>query len=268
MGKVLDLDDSQRIISVKLLKGGLAGAKVVYESSGASASDVSFKDKIAGDFGTPVNGVMLNCLLELRGPLLDMFDYPGEELLRGALVENLEITGVTYSIDKGFILVGVLDASCGSVNLVSSLIQSEEDYEHYGDVIDIVENFFLSTKDYLAKRKHITKAELAQNINAQKPIEGFNKEAFDGLSNDEQNDLINEWALERNIAVLMPEDYGHGEDEEVSTEVGSALPVEDESDSDPFNEAEEAAEEAGSHEDADVAGQEEPDEEGEDDFGV
>jgi len=206
--------DTKELKSVKLLYGGIKGVEISY-SERDDSRDMNYQNLYKGvTFGAPATGDMINGFDGMKGHLLDICGYPMEGTDREMLMNNLELTGISYSMERGFVLSGKLGVLDGSkkISLNTPLIGSEEEYPGYGEIGVSIQKVFQETKEYISGRKRLNAVEMVEGINAKKAIEGFDVEEFKRMPYQDQLALAIEFAENAGCMVLKNEEMdGTGE---------------------------------------------------------
>ena len=194
-------DHLVKIASVKLNNGGLKGATVVYEKTTRRNSRDFIKTRTENNTEC-VHGELINLFEGLCNYLLDICCYTTNGVERKQLVNELEITGVTYGL-KGFVLSGKLRVlgSNGkkTVTLNTPLVTEVDEYGEFDEVISILDKIYAETSDYMAGIKTFKDDELLLKFN--KNDDEF-KDVFAGLDADAKKKMATE-ILEKMGSVVM-----------------------------------------------------------------
>lgn len=207
-----------KIASVKLQTGGLKGAEVVYEKTSRRNSQDFIKSRKEIN-PEPVHGELINLFDSLCNFLLDICSYTTQEVERLQLVNELEMTGVTYG-PKGFVLSGKLRVlgsnSKKVIPLNTPLITPADTYGDYDKVVEILDKIYPETADYMSGLKTFTNDELIMRFN--KNDEEF-KDVFKDLDEDGKKKMATE-ILEKLGSVVI-----HREDTEIEMgeEIGGKI---------------------------------------------
>jgi hypothetical protein len=194
-------DHLVKIASVKLNNGGLKGATVVYEKTTRRNSRDFIKTRTENNTEC-VHGELINLFEGLCNYLLDICCYTTNGVERKQLVNELEITGVTYGL-KGFVLSGKLRVlgSNGkkTVTLNTPLVTEVDEYGEFDEVVAILDKIYAETSDYMAGIKTFKDDELLLKFN--KNDDEF-KDVFAGLDADAKKKMATE-ILEKMGSVVM-----------------------------------------------------------------
>lgn len=188
------------IASVKLVNAGLKGIIVTYAQT-SNKDSRSFIDEHTSKKKAPVHEELETAFEDLREPLLDICGYPEPE----SYITDVEMTGVTYN-NKGFILSAKLSILDGekTINLVTPLIRDGNEYPGFMKVIQTLDKIYEETKSYMAGEKSFSDEQLVLKFNSSK--EGFDVEAFKGLSKDEQREIATKVLQDQGSIVFHPEE--------------------------------------------------------------
>lgn len=237
--KVLEGSDTKVLKKVKLMNGGFGGVKIDYTERDERRDGMpEFENVYPGvSFTAPVTTEMISGFQRLNGFLLDICGYPLEGRDRTLLDLNVEVNGITYDPAKGFVLSGILKIlDDKQINLVTPLLQNEEDYPGYGDIVGEIVRVFYDTKEYLSGRNRLSTLAMIEMVDKKKPIEGFVKEEFAKMGYAEQMQLAIKWLEDSGgHAILPPEVEAELEEakEARAKELLASMPKDEEEDMSP-----------------------------------
>ena len=197
--KKIGVSNGRKLISVKLLEGGVKGINIAFDDFSGDYVK-SFKGKLR----SPVTVEVRDGIADLGSYLLDICGYPLEGKDREVVAANVEVCGITYEDNKGFVLSGVLKVLDGTkqINLVTPLIGDESEYPGYGEIEYKIGNIFMDTMDYLNEKKVISKQLALQLQNERIPIEGFSKEALDNMTEGELTAYCENHLIQKNYMII------------------------------------------------------------------
>lgn len=184
-------DHLVKIASVKLQQGGLKGAEVQYEKTLTRNSRQVVKTRKENN-SFPVHAELMDLFGRLGEYLLDICAYTTNETERMILLQELEVTGVTYGL-SGFVLSGklrVLGSNSKKVVALNTPLVTESDaYGDYEAVTAIIEEIYEETAAYMSGRKVISNDQLIMKFNAN---DDEFKAAFENLDEDAKQKMAME----------------------------------------------------------------------------
>ena len=202
------LDDSKVLSSVKLVDGGCRGVVISYTDVENVSAGVSVMNIHKGvRFGRAANAALVNGFGGLSGHLLDICGYPLDGPDRKVLDANVEVTGVTYSVEKGFIISGVLSVLGGKMIVLNTpLLQNEGDFVGYDEVVGKLDALYVDTRNYLNDRS-VDLGLMLEMQNKRAPIKvegGFTLDMFSGLTEGEQTKFAANFLENKGVVILAP----------------------------------------------------------------
>jgi hypothetical protein len=200
--KTMNLDN--RVLdNVKLVYGGIHGVTVSF-SDVDDKQGINYKNKYSNvKFGAPASGDLVNAFGSLRSDLLDICGYPLEGTDRELLMSQVEVTGISFVNEKGFVITGTLGVLVNkSITLNTPLIQGEEDYPGYGDITEKIRVLYAEVKEYLNGNKRLTSDQMVEELSKLNAIKGFDKESFMLLSDEERLQMSIDFAEEAGCMVI------------------------------------------------------------------
>jgi len=171
------------IESVKLLEGGTKGLLIKYIETDINQNR-AFMEPTQKKKRAPIHKELEDCFSWLKDHLLDICGYT-EAVDLQTIKTYTEVTGVAYG-EKGFVITGklsVLDRT-KSINLVTPLITSEEEYKEFSAVCKIMNGIYTETKAYMGGNKVMTDEQLILKFN--KKNEEFDFDSVKHMSPSEK----------------------------------------------------------------------------------
>jgi hypothetical protein len=211
-----------KINSVKLVNSGLKGIEVKYALPN-NKNNVSFIDEITQKKKAPIHEELEKTFGWLKGHLLDICGYSLET--REKDIIDTEMVSITYN-SNGFILVGkksILDSE-KTINLVTPLISSPDEYNQFSKVLSILDGIYAETKAYMAGDKVFSEQQLVLKFN--KNNEEFDEQAFLNLPIEEQTNIAAKVLEGLGALVIMAPEIGDVNTPEEITPVDSTKSVE------------------------------------------
>lgn len=210
------------IESVKMLEGGTKGLLIKYVETDINQNR-AFMEPTQKKKRAPIHKELEDCFSWLKNHLLEICGY-SEAVDIQTIKTYTEVTGITYG-EKGFVITGklsVLDRT-KSINLVTPLITSEEDYSEFGACCKIMNGIYTETKAYMGGNKVMTDEQLIIKFN--KKDDEFDPESVKHMSAAEKKEMATK-ILEELGSIVIHNDEMEEDTEEETSEVAQPLFVE------------------------------------------
>lgn len=210
------------IESVKMLEGGTKGLLIKYIETDINQNR-AFMEPTQKKKRAPIHKELEDCFSWLKDHLLEICGY-SEAVDIQTIKTYTEVTGVSYG-EKGFVITGklsVLDRT-KSINLVTPLITSEEDYSEFSACCKIMNGIYTETKAYMGGNKVMTDEQLIIKFN--KKDDEFDPESVKHMSAAEKKEMATK-ILEDLGSIVIHNDEMEEDTEEETSEVAQPLFVE------------------------------------------
>ena len=207
------------IESVKMLEGGTKGLLIKYIETDINQNR-AFMEPTQKKKRAPIHKELEDCFSWLKDHLLEICGY-SEAVDIQTIKTYTEVTGVSYG-EKGFVITGklsVLDRT-KSINLVTPLITSEEDYSEFSACCKIMNGIYTETKAYMGGNKVMTDEQLIIKFN--KKDDEFDPESVKHMSAAEKKEMATK-ILEDLGSIVIHNDEMEKDTEEETPEVAQPL---------------------------------------------
>lgn len=207
------------IESVKMLEGGTKGLLIKYIETDINQNR-AFMEPTQKKKRAPIHKELEDCFSWLKDHLLEICGY-SEAVDIQTIKTYTEVTGVSYG-EKGFVITGklsVLDRT-KSINLVTPLITSEEDYSEFSACCKIMNGIYTETKAYMGGNKVMTDEQLIIKFN--KKDDEFDPESVKHMSAAEKKEMATK-ILEDLGSIVIHNDEMEEDTEEETPEVAQPL---------------------------------------------
>lgn len=191
-----------KINKVMLRNRGIKGLDLVYEKY-EERGGVSFLVEVRDKRRAPVHGDLLKCFEWLEKSMLLVLEKE-----RG----NVEVNGVEIK-DVGYVLHGSLEVGSGVIGIKSGIL-SGENFDGYGEVLNIVKGLLEEVGEYLDRGK-------TMGIDEYLAVLDKGKVEYEGLSEEEKKAVSIKLLEEAGAIVLMPSEVSLGVDEDLGVGVNS-----------------------------------------------
>lgn len=207
------------IESVKMLEGGTKGLLIKYVETDINQNR-AFMEPTQKKKRAPIHKELEDCFSWLKDHLLEICGY-SEAVDIQTIKTYTEVTGVSYG-EKGFVITGklsVLDRT-KSINLVTPLITSEEDYSEFSACCKIMNGIYTETKAYMGGNKVMTDEQLIIKFN--KKDDEFDPESVKHMSAAEKKEMATK-ILEDLGSIVIHNDEMEEDTDEPETEAPQPL---------------------------------------------
>ncbi len=218
----------RKIGGMKLINTGLKGVEITYETL-EYIDGVPYSSQDNKKSYRPAHRELKALMKEFVTPLIELCGYPlpkedvmGKvDITSGVNVADFEVTGIVAGTDR-FLISGKYRCWEDKVIAINTpLIKEVDGYEHFNDVIKLVDNVYAEIDLYLSGAKSITKQEvIIDYMKDVKKKETFKMEDdFSSMNDEELKLMLKEIDKDLGIAVHLENGklvIGTSEEEEVT----------------------------------------------------